>query len=188
MALDIAVSKHAPQQSIMHWKVRWPLQFICSYAPLVTQHYKHARNFSAWIQLLRKVRVKSKKQGNHKATPIINHTLIIEPARWPLRFICSYASLITQHYSQITVEETFLQWIHVAPVGSHFTLSQIDTLHWHLAKNWNKGGRWHHDACYVHSSCSWQKGTSWDKVTSNSEEIKPIAHFIVELCLTEGLS
>jgi len=33
------------KQSITHWKVRWPLRFICSYALLVTQHYKRTRNF-----------------------------------------------------------------------------------------------------------------------------------------------
>jgi len=29
---------------------------------------------------------------------------------------------------------------------------------------------------------------SWDEVISNSEEIKPVASSIVELCLTEGIS
>jgi len=36
-------------------------------------------------------------------------------------------------------------------------------------------------------SCGWQKGTSWDKAMPSSEEIKPVALFIVELCLTEGI-
>jgi len=29
---------------------------------------------------------------------------------------------------------------------------------------------------------------SWDKATSSSEEIKPVALSIVELCLAEGIS
>ena len=31
-------------------------------------------------------------------------------------------------------------------------------------------------------------GTSWDKATLNSEEIKPIALVVIELCLSEGIS
>jgi len=38
------------------------------------------------------------------------------------------------------------------------------------------------------SCCGWRKGTSWDKATLNSEEIKPVAIAIIELCLSEGIS
>jgi len=31
------------------------------------------------------------------------------------------------------------------------------------------------------------KGTSWAKATSNSEQIKPVALAIVELCKSEGI-
>ena len=50
--------------SITYWIVRCPLLFVCSYTPLGTQHYKHARNFFA---LLLKMRAKSK--GNHNPRP-----------------------------------------------------------------------------------------------------------------------
>jgi len=38
------------------------------------------------------------------------------------------------------------------------------------------------------SSSGWQKGTSRDEATLNSEEIKPIALVVIELCLCEGIS
>ena len=47
----------------MHWKVRCQLHFVCSYALLITQRYKHARNFSAWILLLQKMQAKSQKEA-----------------------------------------------------------------------------------------------------------------------------
>jgi len=40
----------------------------------------------------------------------------------------------------------------------------------------------------VVSCCGWQKGTSQDEATLNSEEIKPVALAIIELCLSEDLS
>jgi len=36
--------------------------------------------------------------------------------------------------------------------------------------------------------CSWQKDMSLDKATLNSEEIKPVALAISELCLSEGIT
>ena len=91
----IPASKFAPQQSITHWKVRWPFCFICSYTLLVTQHHKCARNFSTWIQSLWKLRLKA-----IMCTPIINYALKV---KLPLRFICSYAPFATQCYRGITV-------------------------------------------------------------------------------------
>jgi len=32
-----------------------------------------------------------------------------------------------------------------------------------------------------------QKSTSWNEATLNSEEIKPIALVVIELCLSEGI-
>ena len=40
--------------------------------------------------------------------------------------------------------------------------------------------------CLLCSCWSWWKGTSWDKGTLSSEEIKPMALSIVELCLAEA--
>jgi len=42
--------------------------------------------------------------------------------------------------------------------------------------------------CLLCSCCGWRKGMSRDKVTSSSEETKPVAPSIVELCLAEGIS
>ena len=45
------------------------------------------------------------------------------------------------------------------------------------------------ELCCKHwSCCSWQKGTSLDEATLSSEEIKPLAVTIIELCLSEGIS
>jgi len=35
----------------------------------------------------------------------------------------------------------------------------------------------------LHSNCGWQKRMSWDVAMPSSEEIKPIALSIVDLCL-----
>jgi len=40
----------------------------------------------------------------------------------------------------------------------------------------------------IHALNILQRGMSWDKVLLSSEEIKPIALSIVELCLAEGIS
>jgi len=45
----------------------------------------------------------------------------------------------------------------------------------------------HHDACYA-AAVGVRKGTSLNEVTSSSEEIKPIALSLVELCLGQGKS
>ena len=36
--------------------------------------------------------------------------------------------------------------------------------------------------------CGWQKDMSPDEVMLNSEEIKPVAIAIINLCLSEGIS
>jgi len=42
---------------------------------------------------------------------------------------------------------------------------------------------------YKHwSCCSWQKDTSPEEAALNSQEIKPVAMAIIELCLSEGIS
>ena len=38
------------------------------------------------------------------------------------------------------------------------------------------------------SCCGWQKCMSQDKLTLSSEEVKPVAIAIIELCLSEGIS
>ena len=125
-------TERAPKQPIMSWNVRWPLCFVCSCAPLVTQHYKCVKDFSAWIQLLQKMQ---EKVNAITYTPIINHLLKM---KWPLLLTCSFA-LLTHHSStdKEKVLETSLQWIHIVsekPVGSHFALLQIDTLHYQQKK------------------------------------------------------
>jgi len=110
-------SKHVPQQLITHWKIRWPLCFICSYAPFITQHYKRAKNFSARIRLLWKCR----------QTTCPNNQIHSESRR-PLLFTSNYALFITQRYWRTTVQETSLQWIHAAsekPVESHLCYSWL---------------------------------------------------------------
>jgi len=42
--------------------------------------------------------------------------------------------------------------------------------------------------CKHWSCCGWRKRTSPDKAMLNSEEIKPLAIAIIELCLSEGIS
>ena len=66
-------------------KVRWPLRFVCSCAPLATQQHKHARNLSAWIQSCgwKVMWVKSQKEVVKRA-PIINHALKSKVLHWLL--------------------------------------------------------------------------------------------------------
>ena len=68
-------------------------------------------------------------------------------------------------------------------MGSHFTLSQIDTLHCQQKELEQR--RTKVAPC---GYCGGQKGTFQDKATSNSEEIKPVGLSIVKLCLAEGIS
>ena len=120
----------APKQPTICWKVRWLLHFVCSSAPLVAQHYKCVKNFSAWIQLLQKMQAKSQREAIAN-TPIINHPLRV---KWPLHLICSYAPLVTQHYRQKKKQcrkllcNGSLFFRKVSGRGSHFVLLQIDTL------------------------------------------------------------
>jgi len=71
MAPDITASERAPQQSIMHRKVRWPLCFICSYSPLVKVLQICKKLFC--LNLVTMESAGAKSEGNHDATPIINH-------------------------------------------------------------------------------------------------------------------
>ena len=142
---------------------------ICFIAPLVTRHYKRARNFAALNQSLQKVQAKSLKEAITR-TPIINNALKV---RWSLRFICGYAPLIKQHYRWITVWETSLQWIHVTLQKPFHTITNR-----HLALSVKRTRTKVASRCLL---CIWWKGTSQDKATSSSGEIKPITLSIDEL-------
>ena len=59
-----------PQQTITHWKVRW---LACSYALLVTQHYKWTTETSLqWIQVTsEEKRDKASGKPHHKSKPCV---------------------------------------------------------------------------------------------------------------------
>ena len=65
------------------------------------------------------------------------------------------------------------------PVGNHFALSQIDTLHCQQKELEHKGGqRQHHDAYYVAAAVGKKAHLG----------MKHIALSIVEFCLADGIS
>jgi len=53
--------QNAPQKLITYWKVKWPLWFVCSYAPLVT--LEKWRNFSAMKSVVH-AKITTKLQGS----------------------------------------------------------------------------------------------------------------------------
>ena len=147
--------------------VRWSLCYICSYAPLITQCNKCARNFSGWIQLPRKLLLKSEKEAIMHAQQSNTHWKVRLPLRFIWAMLCSYTAWQ-------------MQWTHFA--------SEKDAIPiWLLVlsmKRRTKVAPW----CLLCTCCDWWKGTSQDEVMSNSEEVKPIALTIVEICLAEGIS
>ena len=65
-------------------------------------------------------------------------------------------------------------------------------MNWHLVLSVKRTGTQRRTKvspwCMHCMSCDWWKGTSWDRATSNSDKIKPVATFIVKLCLAKGMS
>ena len=170
---------NAPQQSIMHWRVRWPSRFVCSYAPFITQRCKCTSNFSAWIQSLQKMLAKVNESRNTPQQSIMHWKCGDHYAS----FLAVHRSLhnITDEYQLLCNESMSLQKSQWEAILCYCRSTPCGA----SKKNWNKGVvPW----CLLHSCCSWRKGTFQNKAMSSSKEIKPVALSIVKLCLAEGIS
>ena len=137
--------------------MRWQLLFICSYTLFAAQCYKCARNFSAWIQSLWKVWVKSQKEAITQS-PIMYWIL-----RGQLCYICSCSAGYTMLQ---TVQETSLQPIYISSEkASEKPFCAITNRHLFVSKKMKQ------KRTMLCSCCGWQKGMFQDEVTLGSEEI-----------------
>ena len=178
MAPGIPPSECAPQQSITHWKVRWPLHFIFNvtnvqetsqlesscYAESAGEKPERSRNVHTNNQS------HTEKWGGHYAS-----------------FVAMFHS--SQNNRQITVlkllcnESMLLQKTSGKPFGA--------IANQHLAFSLKKTKKKEDKGSTV-MLAMWllclAKSTSRDEAMSSSEEINPIALSIVQLCLAEGIS
>jgi len=160
----------------MYWKVRWPLLFILSYTPLITQHYEHARNLSAWIPSLRKVRMKSK--GNCNSYPN-NHS---HTEKWGGHYASFVAMFCSLHRITNPSVRNFSATIQVTSEMWEKNMTQSTPCCSTTTQRKTKVSPWYVYCTY----CGWWKRMSGDKAISSSEEIK--THFNVEICLYQLVS
>jgi len=126
------------------------------------------------------LKAKSQRKAVTRA-PIINLALKGEVV------IGLHLLLFSAHYTVLQTNNSvrnFSAMNPCKPVGSHFTNQ-------HLALSAKRTGT-REDKGSTMMPCMWLlqlvKSTSLDEATSSSEEIKPVALSIVELCLAESIS
>ena len=130
---------NTPQLPIARWKIRWPSHFVYSYAPFVTQPYERARNFSAWIQLLRKMQAKVKR--SHNACPKNQSCTESEMA------ITLHLLLCSVRYTALQTNNSVRNFSAMNPCrfGKASGKPFCTIANWHLVlsakNNWNKEGQ-----------------------------------------------